>query len=1106
MPRHRPKSNHDSNQSRLSLLQGMARGNKKRLDLVGAAREILPVGQHLRGLQWLRDNRYVRQFPPRRTAVHVHDLIPAPSPTPMTLAREVSWASAVLSCAGEELAEYISQRNALELPIALRDSLPIGPILDSIQHRYGYSLWILARRVSYLQLTGGLDAQKAYTRRIVDLKDSGGLPRFAAYWLSLVNDENISHARLNADLARNISATPSDLRNYLAFVFGGLYPATEDGLSDVLRNASLGTLIDYYETFLQVLPAVATTAPRLRQLVDNSYELLSGTIADERLLRARSKNTGSPRTVLDGLTSILLDKTPRDEMTLRLDESQLGQQLRSVLNREPSLVDDAAALRKVYLSARGMEWAEAIPALMDGLLDPTARPWHLASVQRQKCLGSARRLISLMDRIPKEGTSDRELEPPTEMVAILAAIQGAATQLESDLAPSALETFQKPISEREPFRSMALSIRIQHGIAQRDWSLVLQSLTDVLLASGYLAPVLPLREIAQTLDQSTRATLIADLNLSVALHLLHTNGVSEDESFHRYACEDYLLAYNCGKPSDLKAVDLLKNSFLRAQFRYFLHSVCTEGNIDTFLALSTSRDVLEERVRILQWLTELDQQNAPLYATELREVLTRLQVRQRMREIEQTKIYLDTEAVRRRAVAEIEDHYTRFVALLDLTIAQHQGLPRKVAINRALAAELKRAYIDNPNRSVKTIDAIVIPPSEIVSLLEEMLARIRDDYVSNTNYGLDGYLSVRIRHGTLSGQLRSPVEKHHLVTQRKPDGTGYEPNRYWDERLADETVEAQKQAAEYLRKFSLEYDNLISEVATQWIRIRTTRQDSGAGYFDFTLSIHDLVDISSALERDLPVEKFVERTIAYLGLRLDVALDSLRGALAGTLKPRLVELLHSLEMELDEALLAHEKRFLLNSIREARVDVQRAVDRASNWFVRDAAAKGAPFEAGDALTLAREVAKTLYPQLGVETDVRYQINPVPLFAGEHLAPVVDILFTLLHNVVRHSGCENPRASIVAEYERDAVVFSVENEVDSRALTPDAESRFLAVRAALQGTEASGYVAKEGGTGFLKIKKILAHDIGGTPILEVSLNGRVFRATFSIRNTRKGASS
>jgi len=67
----------------------------------------------------------------------------------------------------------------------------------------------------------------------------------------------------------------------------------------------------------------------------------------------------------------------------------------------------------------------------------------------------------------------------------------------------------------------------------------------------------------------------------------------------------------------------------------------------------------------------------------------------------------------------------------------------------------------------------------VKELFEQLFMIIRDQFLFNPKYGLDIYLSTRIRHGTLVNRLRNHFEDNHLVTNKSNER--YLPNVYWTE-------------------------------------------------------------------------------------------------------------------------------------------------------------------------------------------------------------------------------------------------------------------------------------------------------------------------------------
>ena len=64
-------------------------------------------------------------------------------------------------------------------------------------------------------------------------------------------------------------------------------------------------------------------------------------------------------------------------------------------------------------------------------------------------------------------------------------------------------------------------------------------------------------------------------------------------------------------------------------------------------------------------------------------------------------------------------------------------------------------------------------------LFTEIVTTIRNEFVSSGEYGLDGYLSLNIRHGTLAGQLRAPLAKYNLLATYKIETDTYDIHQRW---------------------------------------------------------------------------------------------------------------------------------------------------------------------------------------------------------------------------------------------------------------------------------------------------------------------------------------
>jgi hypothetical protein len=121
------------------------------------------------------------------------------------------------------------------------------------------------------------------------------------------------------------------------------------------------------------------------------------------------------------------------------------------------------------------------------------------------------------------------------------------------------------------------------------------------------------------------------------------------------------------------------------------------------------------------------------------------------------------------------------------------------------------------------------PVENLTIIFREILGRIWNEFLTGSEYSLDVYLSVRIRHGTLAGQIRSPLEALNLITQK--EAGIYKQNTYWLEQSARLNPDNRIALQQLLAAFSGDIDEYIRRINTEHLRIRTARDKPGL--FDF---------------------------------------------------------------------------------------------------------------------------------------------------------------------------------------------------------------------------------------------------------------------------------
>src|SRR4051812_40722293 len=146
-----------------------------------------------------------------------------------------------------------------------------------------------------------------------------------------------------------------------------------------------------------------------------------------------------------------------------------------------------------------------------------------------------------------------------------------------------------------------------------------------------------------------------------------------------------------------------------------------------------------------------------------------------------------------------------------------------------------------------------VPENEASSLFVRIVTRFVQECAFNPEHGLDCYLSLRIRHGTLSGLLRGPVAHENLVTRRSATGE-YKENEYWMPLLAQQLSWGQLATiGEMPQSFSQEYDDIIANLTNEHVQIR--REEKHSGWFEITMPTPSILGLATEI---LPETSFGE--------------------------------------------------------------------------------------------------------------------------------------------------------------------------------------------------------------------------------------------------------
>jgi hypothetical protein len=1111
-----------------ATFQNNVRGARWPARVISEARRDMPVELFSAAIAWLRNTPYrgapssTIEFPQGFKQIRR-----VPDPEPTTLVREFLWAAKTLEQRADPIRDFVSLAREYSRTMMSSDYLSAFSVLDTLDQHLGKSLWGMANRIALSGLSKDTATHKALVAEI-KAEASPGEVEYLAHYFGVRNEQAITWPSFKRLYLRHESAQdlPRAYSSYFRFHLLPRDPPSFKQLPTILAFESTSPIIDYYQTVLRICGLLLkhhphhfgpAAAPAIRMLAESIDDVrLSAFSCFGELDATKYLSTAKPLSP-DAFDYFLQGQyqTAGAAVTLRRVEdpdcyeliqlaariqvasgvlppnplpaqigAELVSRLASVLAKDADAVKNWLALLKLSVNFSSLAWADALDAfcsqehgekpvneaaqiVWSESTPPTTlfapNSFAVPQAVRLKYLERCAELFPahftlryflILNRIVQVETGAFwESLDPGHKALLLAEVARSNSDYEGTLAAAkTLTNDDRPYFKHKAIRMCSHAL-LDIGRVEE----CIDYITSVYLANPELGSILPVSQAIENVDSAVRDRLKGDLSLAILYDMYVQHFADDLDGALQFAFEDALEAHDCSRPSELRdCVD----RFDRAKLIYFLRNICVPQVMDGSVEFNSSAELEDERMAVCQLLAELDAARKAAYQAESTEIARRKLIKRRMQEIELSKIYVDIERIKKLAQEDFSETFARYKAL---PVTDVSSIERVVEAIKKVAAE------------PKTIVILTLPQNEKTSVLKNLFSDLRDLFVSSSEYGLDGYLSVRIRHGTLAGQLRSSLEGAHLLTQRERDSTDYRPNTYWPAQLYLTDQKQNHDLAQRLARFSGDFDSLIQEVTNEWIQVRTTEE--GKGVFDFRLNDPQIAVLRASLVDETTLEVFLDFAFAMLWQKLDSNLTLMRERLASEAKSRFDVLLVNLQRNLEHVAKGVDISDLNNALTSVRTDLANAVNRVIQWFQLPRQTSNTPFPIADAITIAVESIRRFHREVTFDPDV--MVTGDITLPGLILPGVVDVFIIMFENIIRHSRTASPptvavNVSIKAQW----ITFVVENEIGQGVYSEASVEQISRLKSEVERGGYKKSVAAEGGTGFHKIWKIIAHDVGG----------------------------
>lgn len=1017
--------------------------------------------------------------------------------------KEVFWSAALILANSQRVARFVNLSIDLEQYFLCGDYAKCLELLDVVEVEFGVSIWLIENKIAILQMGEGIEAQKNYVQEI-KVKGVGNIP-WLAYTYSRRNEDTTTYFRFVSQTIDFLNELDdSDLKTSLLFRALNIVPTEIESIGGILHYESNSPLIDIYTAFMDVAQVVVISeVEELRGAVLQCLFNLSQKLNDPRIKRllfiagmsedpCQNRHvTSAPGSTNASITSELSDWPVywRDEAIEFLknggDFDGVGTFQKNITSdllhifKNGSLADDDIGRKlKDCLNYRWMSFSNVLEEILwrefssDAAAD--VRPL-LTRFVHTKYFDPE--LLRYLPRQARDVYLKKILSEGGDSFGLRANVS---------LSNKDLATFQ--IREGDDNESIAL-MKAELAFSMQSYthaikicSILLQSnnvrmrrIAARLVASAMelngelgalvdfvsyscvrdngIINMMPIQKCAQRLDKTVRRELAGKLSTPIVLSLYSKNFDDAYDKVLSYAYEDFLINKGVLRPSELNSSSF---GLKLPELVYYLRFICVPEIMKVSTVFNGTAELQNERLAVCYLLLKYDEDNAKDYEFEIREITRSQAIRKGVRHVEQSKMSIDVGALRKWADKKLKENFLRYQALLKAGFNPAAGFKEALLDSLSAGRPMPREFFE-------------VPTDEASSLLKDIVYSIIHECTINPMHGLDCYLSMRIRHGALSGQLRGPLESERIITQKKSGQESYASNEYWMDKLSNLPQFVRDNIDINLCMFSAGYDNIIEEVTNQQIQIFT--KDKPDGLFNVSFTYADIRFIAILISEETTFDIFFDQCIDLFWRRVGACLERVHHNIDGLLKPSLNVAFNKLQENITAVSMGYSTAELDRSIRTAQTNAQQALEQIKDWFKLPTPRVEPPFEMQELIDIGLQCVQRIHRDFN--PVIKRDISSLPPFA-DALTVFSDIFFIIFDNIRKYSAVGNsPNIYIKIIREEGGIIkLLVENEVDSVAGSDCDAERVHSIKEIIANGSYQNSVKSEGGTGLIKLKKII----------------------------------
>lgn len=909
--------------------------------------------------------------------------------------------------------------------------------LDEQVDAHGYSFWYLETKLALTRLDSGVEPMKYLVTKF-SIK-AAGHRAFLLHYLGIRNEPSQSSSRFRAQVKKVLddSKLSPVLQTYLKYrLYGNLEPR-QVPMAEVLAYEQTTSPIDLFFTLVKVCRLIKSHSNNFSSATISSAD---ATLAKIRLFAAaltEAEGVERSRTQHIATQAIqhLFDNTVDFDSHCE-DRQAISAVAARLSSRGNQLEIDEAS--KAFSNMSWLPIANAVGEIHD---IPTLS--NILSVGIPE--GASPIVTALQSLLSYPSTYPAPVQKVLEKFWRVVRMQqlGEVDQLIDYLKREIEQDAHDDL--RDAFSVALANALLEDGRDSECVAVVAKAGRE----NERLLPHLPLVDLFVGKRWPKLSGLGTGVELAIALS--HACKMVADEklrTFKRYAVEELLTRNHCITVDDL--IPSLSSDTDHEDLAYFGYVVCDIPTIELLPGMGESRTVRRTRIELLRKLAALETDRASMFQSEASSIEEALQVDDGLSVLDDSKIHVDEDSVINFVANEHQADFERYKKLV----------ASGVGISDSLTEILKSVH--NPSARI-----FQIPKNDADDILVQLCNNILQRFLYDPVTGLDVIIGRRIRHNTISSELRGVLEKDELIG--KIHHGKYQPSPAVVRACDQLEPKHRKIVFAANARFSEAIDNLVALLRDRYFNVCSRLKPKGV--FELTLNPVVITFLRSTAQTCTTLDQFARECVSAFWMFLSFKLEVARPAVEEETQKHLRQVFQKFLSELGAQGV---DLTLVSAVQRASEELQRRASNIASWVAVPKAHIGSKaHQIGRTIDIALAVVSGQVP--GFIPNVSKVISCDIELDTRGFSLVQDALYVVLYNIAQHSGKRSGNSiAITIDFDtaRSVLHFKVTNETSPSARKPDKLAKLSSIRSDIQRKSFVDGARKNKNSGFYKLAAIV----------------------------------